>query len=321
MPKKPGRVEADLAKVAACAADPTSDASASVLRGGLERGASFVVAAAAKLVSENDLHALASLLAPAYLRVADKDPGCQAKVAVVEALLHLDRDEPDVFLHAARCRQMEAAWGPPVDTAANLRPLGASGLAATLHPEAGATIARLLADSEWTSRAGAARAAARLSPDVAVPLLVLRAEIGDVEPPVLGDCFRALLDADAVRGLGFVAARLEGSEEVAEQAAVALGESRLEAAFAPLRDYAERAAGARRATALLALALLRRDEAVAYLVGLVREAHGKTAEAAIDALAIHKHDARVREAVLAAVRARGDKTLVEKAQAAFERGE
>ena len=115
MPKKPGRVETDLAKVAACAADPTSDASAAALRGALEKGASFVVAAAAKLVAENDLHGLAPLLAPAYLRVADNDPGCKAKVAVVEALLHLDRDEPDVFLHAARCRQMEAAWGPPID--------------------------------------------------------------------------------------------------------------------------------------------------------------------------------------------------------------
>ena len=317
MPRKPGRVEADLAKVASCAADPTSDVSVAVLRGALERGASFVVAAAAKLVGENDLHALAPLLAPAYLRVADKDPGCQAKVGVVEALLHLDRDEPDVFLHAARCRQMEAAWGPPVDTAANLRPLGASGLAASLHPEAGPVIAGLLADSEWASRAGAARAAARLPPDVAVPLLVLRAEIGDLEPQVLGDCFRALLDADAVRGLGFVAARLDGKEEVAEQAALALGESRLEAAFALLREYAERVAGARRATALIALSLLRRDDTIAYLVGLVREANEKTAEAAIDALAIHKHDARVRDAVLAAVRARGETALDQKAREAI----
>jgi len=317
VPKKPGRVEADLAKVAACAADPTSETSAAVLRGALERGASFVVAAAAKLVAENDLHALAPLLAPAYLRVADKDPGCRAKVAVVEALERLGRDEPDVFLHAARCRQMEAAWGPPVDTAANLRPLGAAGLAASLHPEAGAAVARLLADSEWTSRAGAARAAARLPPDVAVPLLVLRAEIGDLEPQVLGDCFRALLDADAARGLAFVAARLDGKEEVAEQAALALGESRLETAVAPLCEYAERVAGPRRATALIALALLRRDEAVAYLVALVREANEKTATAAIDALAIHKHDARVRDAVLAAVKARGERTLVDKAREAL----
>jgi hypothetical protein len=318
MPKKPGRVETDLARVAACAADPTSEASIAALRGALEKSGSFAVAAAAKLVEENDVQALAPLLAPAYLRIADKDPGCKAKVALVEALERLGRDEPDVFLHAARCRQMEPIWGGQVDTAANLRPLGAAGLAASLHPEAGAVIARLLADSEWTSRAGAARAAARLPPDVAVPLLILRAEIGDVEPPVLGDCFRALLDADPARGVAFVAARLDGKEDLAEQAALALGESRVEAAFAPLCEYAERAAGERRKTALLALALLRRDEAVAYLVGLVREAHEKTAEAAIAALAIHKHDPRVRETVLAAAKARRDKALLEKARAALD---
>jgi hypothetical protein len=311
-PKRPSAVEAELARIAACRADPTTPAAMATLRAALAGRSSFAVAAAARLVGEAELEELAPLLAPAYARVADHDPVCHAKTAIVEALCRLGRDEAETFLHAARCRQVEAA----VDTAAALRAHAAAGLTSTLHPEAGATIARLLADPEWVTRAGAARAAGRLPADVGVPLLVLRASLGDPQPEVLGDCFRALLEAAPERMLGFVAARLDADAAEAEQAALALGESRLEGAFAPLAGYAERALGPRRAIALLALALLRRDEAYAALLALVAEADLPTAASALEALAVHKHDARLRDAALAAARARGD-ALVARAERAL----
>jgi hypothetical protein len=315
--RPPSRSEADLAALAACRADPTSAESARVLGEALAQGGSFAVAAAARLVGENELEPLASRLAPAYARVAERDPGCHAKLAVVEALCRLGRDERDTFLHGARCRQLEAAWGPPVDTAAALRGHAALGLANGAHPDAAAVIAELLADPEWVTRAGAARAAAALDPDVAVPLLVLKASAGDPQPEVLGDCLRGLLAAAGARALPWVVARLDADEAVAEQAALALGESRLEPAFAPLRELAEHASGDRRRVALLALALLRQDAALAYLLGLVREAARATAAAALEALAIHKHDDRVADAARAAARAHGDPALVAQAEAAF----
>jgi hypothetical protein len=317
--KREDRTQRELAAVAACRDDPTAPEATPVLRAALERGVSFVVAAAAKLVGEAELEALASLLAPAYLRVADHDPGCHAKLAVVEALVRLEVPAGDLLLAAASCRQLEKAWGPPVDTAAALRGHAAVGLASAAHPEAGVVIARLLADPEWTARCGAARAAGRLPVDVALPLLVLKVTQGDPQPEVLGDCFRSLLEVAPERMIGPVSERLEGAEEVAEQAALALGESRLEGAFAPLRDYADRAAGTgtRRRAVLVALAILRRDEANAYLLGLIRDAPRRTAALAVEALAIHKHDPRLRDAALAAVRARDDTALAEKAAQAF----
>jgi len=315
--KRPTNIETELAKVAACREDPTSPSALVVLRDALERRSSFAVAAAAKLVGEGELEALAPLLAAAYARIADHDPGCQAKTAIVETLCRIGRDEGETFLHASTCRQLEAAWGPPVDTAAALRGHAAAGLASMLHPEAGVTIAGLLADPEWVARSGAARAAPRLPSDVAVPLLVLKATVGDSNVEVLGDCFGSLLDVAPERMLRFVAERLEAEEGTAEQAALALGESRLETAFVPLREYSERATGARRGVALLALALLRRDEAYAYLYALVGEADTRTAALALDALAVHKHDARVRDAALAAARARGDRAILAKAEQAF----
>lgn len=315
-PKRPGAVEAELARVTACRDDPTAPTAGATLRAALGGRSSFVVAAAARLVGEAELEELAPLLAPAYTRVADKDPGCHAKQAVVEALARLGRDEFETFLHAARCRQLEPVWGGTVDTAAALRAHGAAALAAMGHPEAAPTIARLLADAEWVARAGAARAAARLPAEVAVPLLVLRASLGDPEADVLGDCFRSLLEVAPGR-IDFVALRLDADEAEAEQAALALGESRLPAAFAPLRDYASRTVGARRSAALVALALLRRDEAYDHLLALVAGAELPTASSALEALAVHKHDARLRAAALAAARARGDAALLKKAEKAL----
>ncbi len=62
-------------------------------------------------------------------------------------------------------------------------------------------------------------------------------------------------------------------------------------AFPVLRQWWERAdSAALRRTALLAIAMLRREEAIEFLLGLVAEAPGFTARDAIAALAVYRHD-------------------------------
>jgi HEAT repeat protein len=235
------------------------------------------------------------------------DPGCKAKTALLEALVRLEVDEPDVYRRGVRLRQLEPAWveGGKVDTAVAVRVSSAAGLASVGNPDAAALAAELLADPEWDARAGAARALGMCGPLAAEPVLRLKLLTGDPEVAVLGECFRALL-AVAPGAVPRIAERLRDPRaDVAEQAALALGESRLDEAFDVLREHLqEEPSGARRRVALLALALLRRDAAIDLLLEKLEQGDEETASAAADALAIFAHDARIVARAQAARRAR-----------------
>jgi len=306
-------LETALAALRAHGADPGAPAARAAIRDALGSPIGLVVAAAARLVAEAELVELVPLFAPVWARFladpARSDPGCQAKGAVVEALCRLERDPDDVLLRAVRYRQPEPAWGPPVDTAAGMRGHAALGLARAQHPAAPIELAHLLADREWVARAGAARALGCVVPATSAPLLRFKVLVGDEEPRVLGECFASLLAVDAAGSVGFVGDRLDGLDDaVAEQAAVALGESRLPAAFDRLRAWCEGLGGGPQArVALLAIALLRSDAGREYLLERVGAADRQTAALALDALAIHRHDPRVRDRVNAALAARKDR--------------
>ena len=94
----------------------------------------------------------------------------------------------------------------------------------------------LLADSDLAARTGAVRAIADSGPG-RVLLLRLKTLLGDKEIEVTGECFAALLSLDPAGSVDFVAnflrSRMEG---IGEQAALALGESRLPAAIEVLRE-------------------------------------------------------------------------------------
>lgn len=281
-----------------------------------------IVAAAAELTAEHDLRELVPLFAPIFTDfTADavkRDPGCLAKRAIVEALVQLERDPDELLLRAVRYRQLEPAFGPPVDTAVTMRAQAARGLANMGHPEAPSELARLLADKEWAARAGAAHAIGGLARTTCVPLLRYKALAGDAEPAVIGECFRALLAADPGPSLDFVAEHLGADEAVAEQAALALGESRSEAAFDRLVAWRDTLViGPSIRVALVAIGLLRTDRARDYLMAILRDGDRRSAAHAAEALAIYRHDPKIREQVLAAVRARGDKGLREEIERSF----
>jgi len=93
---------------------------------------------------------------------------------------------------------------------------------------------------------------------------------------------------------------------------LALGGSRLPDAFAPLRAWCDQTIHTkRRATALVAMALLRRDEAFEYLLSLVREGPAKHAQDAVAALGTFRSDVDLSRRVHEAAAVRRDVDLAE----------
>src|SRR5262249_49461964 len=122
------------------------------------------------------------------------------------------------------------------DTAAELRSICAMGLVASGYSRALVEVAPLLYDPEAEARLGAVRASACGNPREAELLLRAKVVSGDAEPAVLGECFAALLSGGPAESLAFVGRHLDGGDDaLREHAALARGESRLEAALPLLR--------------------------------------------------------------------------------------
>ena len=120
--------------------------------------------------------------------------------------------------------------------------------------------------------------------------------MGDARPEVTAECFAALLRLAPSPSLEFVADFVRRpSHEIAEAAAFALGESHLAAAFPLLRKaWEETARAEKRRALLLAMAMLRVDEAVEFLFERVEQDTERAAADAIAALAIYGRDEAVR---------------------------
>src|SRR5206468_3907645 len=106
-----------------------------------------------------------------------RDPVAEALQALSEAagrphdaatLSFGDAAASDVFLRGVVHVQREPAFGPPIDTAPELRATSAMGLVVTGHPAALTICVGLLVDPEPTARAGGIRGlVASGRPDVA----------------------------------------------------------------------------------------------------------------------------------------------------------
>jgi HEAT repeat protein len=239
------------------------------------------------------------------------DPGCHAKAAIADALYRIGDDDQRVFLRGIHHVQLEPVYGGRTDTACELRGVCALGLVRTNHPDVMIELADLLADPEAPVRVAAARALAYSENDDAAPLLRFKILTGDVEPEVVSECLTALLKVAPSSSLAFVARRLDGADASAQEAAaLALGGSRLREAFAVLRQWWERTPDpARRRTALLAIAMLRHDQAIDFLLSVIAEGNGPNARDAIAALGLYRHDDTVGQRVRNAVERRRDLDL------------
>ena len=314
MAKRPSTEDA-LAAIHAIRQTPEKRDLARDLAPFLRHKSNHVVAAAATTAERLETGGLAPDLVAAFERLmgnpAKLDPGCKALIAIAQALVQMDDPAAKVYFAGIRHFQREGSFGPPVDVAAPLRGLCARGLARMGHPGALLECVTLLADPEIPARTGAVRAIGESGRPEGVLLLRLKALLGDKEIEVVGECFGSLFGLDPAGSVDFVAQFLKSDADgMAEQAALALGESRKAAAFPILRDAWE-TGGARelRRTLLTAIALLRVDEALEFLLERLGAESGPVAADALAGLAFYARDEAVLARVEAIVRERGDGAL------------
>ncbi len=275
-----------------------------------------VAAKAARAAEDALLYELVPTLLSSYARLLDKplkqDPSCFAKKALARALVALDCNDVEFFLRGVCYRQLEPVWGGTADTAVDVRASCAMGLVASGYSRALVELTALLNDTDAAARIGAVRAIACGNPREAELLLRFKALAGDAEPQVLGECFTGLLAVEPEESIGFVASYLGHADDaVRELAALALGESRLDAALAPLKEAWNGVLVSEdlRRTLLRAAAAHRSEAAFDWLLTVVADARVPVALEAVEALAVYRHNAKLKQRLEGAVRDRGDENL------------
>ncbi len=320
---KATRLEDALAGLNALKAQGPTAAAAAALKAALGQRSSLIVAKAAQLAGAMELAALAPDLTVAFARFrgqpAKLDKLCQAKTALVQALVVLGGPAEQVYLPAIALVQMEPVYGGQVDTAAEMRGLAAAGLLRMGHPQGLNLVAELLADPQPPARAGAIRALAESGRPEAGPLLRFKARLGDPDATVSAECLGGLLKVDGPAGLEHARQALAGENEALfEAAALALGSSRLAPAVQVLQEACEvTVEGPRRHTLALALAMLRQPAANDFLLAQVREGSRASALAALAALAMHRYDAALMERLKQAAQDRGEAEVCDAIRAAL----
>jgi hypothetical protein len=274
----------------------------------------LVVAKAAKVAAEMRLRDLIPDLLRAFDRLlengAERDPQCWGKNAIAKALTELEHRESEAFLRGSGHIQMEAVWGGREDTAGTLRGLCLLALVTCTDVQR-ATLFRALVDAlaekAHTVRLEAVRALTQMDGDEAALVLRLKARIGDQEPSVVGQVFESILQLERDEGSRFVSGFLQSAlPAVREGAALSLGASRLPASLAALREAWE---GTRdpdlRYVILRGLSASRQEEALQFLLELVRSARAQDATAALEALSLHNESVEIRKQAEQAVSDRG----------------
>ena len=265
------------------------------IRAFLQNTDAMVFAAAARLVPESDA-TYAEALCDGFRYFeqdgADRDPGCKAKFQCVEALRRIQHVGTDVFRQGSKLVQKEAAWGPPIDTAAPLRALCGRALVEVNALDALDVLADQLADPEWPVREAAAGSIADLGRPGGAQLLRFKLRIGDEAGDVISACMLGLLHFDSKGGLELShellsahPARALHDDGAADAIAVALGESRAKGSELVLLQWFERVrATSSRELALTCIAMQRTPESKAVLLELIRHEPGPTAKQATNSL-------------------------------------
>jgi HEAT repeat protein len=292
-------------------ADPP--AAMPALRKALGDRVNVIAAKAAKIASERQFRELIPDLLRAFDRLlenaVERDPQCWGKNAIATALKDLGHMESAPFLRGMRHIQMEPSFGRPVDTAETLRGTCLLALAACAdlaRDDALRCFVDALTEESHTIRLEAVRALAQMEGIEAALVLRLKARGGDEEPQVMGQVFDALLSIEGERAVPLVAEFLHKAEgAVREEAALALGSSRLPEASELLQKAYEGARDAQfREVLLRAVSLTRQERAIEWLLGLARTARKRDAIDAIHALALHRGSEEIRRNTASAVKGR-----------------
>jgi HEAT repeat protein len=280
------------------------------LRKALGDRINLVAAKAAKIIAARELRELTPDLLRAFDRffenAAERDPQCWAKLAIATALKGLGHDESAPFLRGMRHVQMEPSFGGSVDTAETLRGtclLALPACADLERDEALRCFVDALAEKSHAIRQEAVRALRQMEGTDAALVLRLKARIGDKEPEVTGQVFDALLELEGERAVPLLAEFMQKPESgVREEAALALGTSRLPRACELLRELYDTVRDPQfREVLLRAIAMTRQERATEWLLGLVRTARKREALDAISALALLRASDEIRQRVASAV--------------------
>ena len=318
-PKRSTRsLEAKLSRLAELREAPETPELHKELAKHLTDKSAHVVARAAAVVDARKIEPLAEEVEAQFERfMVDPiklDKGCIAKTAIATCLASLEQGSAEIFLKGLRHIQLEPSFGGPVDTAVEFRSQSAFGLPSTGYPDTVLELTTALADEAYPVRQAAVRALSSFSRIEVEPLLRLKALHGDPEPQVLSETLEALLVLSPERSLAFVERYLDASDDaVAEAAVLALGASRCEGAFELLTSRLDRSftRSSLTRTVLLAIGMLRREGAIAFLMNVVTDGPRRRAADALRALAIHRYDEALSQRVASAVAARAEDDLKE----------
>jgi HEAT repeat protein len=258
-------------------------------------------------VKERALDGYTAELAAAFTRflenAAKTDPGCNAKLGALEALDVVGHTDPGPFVVASRHVQLEAAWGPRVDSAGGVRARAILALAHMGYPDLLIVAGELLGDAQPGVRLAAAEALGACGDRSGAGLLLLASRRGEEDPVVQTAYMSALLAVAAALAAPRLRALLFGEDDdPRELAAIALGQSGREDAAGLLIEYMEATPlAAERAIALRGLGLHRSDRALEVLLAVIADGGARDAAEAVKALSARRFDPRVRERVAAAV--------------------
>ena len=286
------------------------------LRRALAHRNNFLVGKAAKLVADAELFALLPDALAAFDRffvdAAKTDPKCWAKNALAKTLVKLEHRQKDAYLRGLRHHQLEASWGPPVDSAAALRATCAHALVdcpGISDADLLTILLEPLTDQDKTVRMEAARAIAQVGGVSAALILRLRALLGNDEPEVLGAVYSSLLAVEGTQAIPLVATALKEGGDLAAEAAFALADMRAPEALAALVERLRAGADAWFTAVLLsAIALTRLPEALDFLIGIIAS-DAREAPQAIEAIGRAAPNAEVRARVQQAVEKTGSERL------------
>jgi hypothetical protein len=316
-------IEQALEKLAALKSSPADPGLLEQLRAFLRNRSNLVVAKAAKIAGERRLAELLPDLVVAFHKLmadpARLDKRCAALTEIVAALYAQDYSEPEVYLKAVHHVQREGSFGPPIDSAAQLRGLGVQGLVRTRFPDALAEAVALLVDPEPPARIGAVRALASNGGEAGALALRLKVLTGDRVPDVLAECFSGLLAVPSESSVTFVSSYVDDEESaIAEAAILALGASRSARAISALKDKWQRTRrGPLKKILLLALSTSRSEDALQFLLGLLETDSVSSAAEILSALASQRPTQTIRDSIHSALTRRDDPALLAAFHSAF----
>jgi hypothetical protein len=138
------------------------------------------------------------------------------------------------------------------------------------------------------------KALSGISSDISEPLLRLKVKQGNEDQQVLAECLYALIRVNPENSIGFLERFLDtdGLSELdnravilAENAALAIGESKLEKALEILQRHHEESMNSDFQNMLLMpMALTRLEGAFDYLIDIIEKGHSQSAVSAINAI-------------------------------------